>query len=660
MLASAALAFLSATAGLAQSGSYAPTYVTCPSDALLQRAGSPLANNQTLPTQEQEYLDNRRNNVLPALWREYLSSTATGTTGYNESALVAAQPNLGIAISGGGLRASLYGAGVLSAIDNRNSSTAGGLWQLATHLSGLSGGSWTVTSVSINNMPSIWTLVEGVNAVAPTDGWNLDYSIVTPGNGILGIGNTADYLGDLEDDVRQKSQAGFPISLTDLWGRALAYHFLNQTNTSNFYDATPHNEGTLFSSIRQALNFQNNSMPVPILVTTSRVSEQQQITNDSTSVIPLGNTGFEITPFSFGSFQPSLSAYIPIDYLGTELSNGQPQNSSACVNGFDNAGFMMGSSASLFNAVQSSFAGAAFSNLITTLLQAVSSLDPTSDSVSLVANFPNSFGNFTPDGGYTFESSGNEILQITDGGEDGQNVPLDPLLVKAREIDAIFAIDGSADTTYSYANGTSLIATSDKVALYMHNYTAFPPIPATQADFVQQGLNLRPTFFGCNSTTGGNVTAEGAYPLIIYLPNAPGNNPGATNYSTFKLEYSTDEVSSFLNAAHAYTLRGFPNSTSSQQDEQWPLCLKCAVVERARERAGLNRTSECSSCFDRYCWSQDKAQALAAATQNSTQNAGGSSTTSSGGSSGAIPGLSTSGALVTAAVSFAAGLALLA
>lgn len=464
----------------------------------------------------------------------------------------------------------------------------------------------------------------------------------------------------------------------------MAYHFLNQTNTSNFYDAGPHNEGTLFSSIRLASNFQNNSMPVPILVTTSRVSEQQQITNDSTSVIPLENTGFEITPFTFGSFQPTLSAYIPIEYLGTELSNGQPQNSSACVNGFENAGFMMGSSASLFNAVQSSFAGAAFSNLITSLLQAVSSLDPSSDSVSLVANYPNSFGNFTPEGGYTFESSGNEILQITDGGEDGQNVPLDPLLVKAREIDAIFAIDGSADTNYSYANGTSLIATSDKVNLYMHNYTAFPPIPATQADFVQQGLNLRPTFFGCNSTAGGNVTAEGAYPLIIYLPNAPGDNPGTTNYSTFKLEYSPEEVSTFLNAAHAYTLRGFPNSTSgSQNDEQWPLCLKCAVVDRARERAGLNRTSECSSCFDRCeyfscfrlpdtttdmkltlglefadCWSEDKADALTNATQSAN---GGSTSASTSPSSGALPAISGAGNIVaTVAASLVAGLFLLA
>lgn len=72
----------------------APTYVSCPSESLLSRAGSPLANNQTLFPGEQEYLDNRRNNVLPDLWRQYLSDSATGSTGYDASALVTAQPNL--------------------------------------------------------------------------------------------------------------------------------------------------------------------------------------------------------------------------------------------------------------------------------------------------------------------------------------------------------------------------------------------------------------------------------------------------------------------------------------------------------------------------------------------------------------------------------------
>lgn len=60
----------------------------------MSRAGSPLANNQTLYPGEREYLDNRRNNVLPDLWRQYLADSATGSTGYDASALVAAQPNL--------------------------------------------------------------------------------------------------------------------------------------------------------------------------------------------------------------------------------------------------------------------------------------------------------------------------------------------------------------------------------------------------------------------------------------------------------------------------------------------------------------------------------------------------------------------------------------
>lgn len=48
----------------------------------------------------------------------------------------------GIATSGGGLRASLYGAGTIAALDSRNETNIGGLLQLAEYSSGLSGGSW--------------------------------------------------------------------------------------------------------------------------------------------------------------------------------------------------------------------------------------------------------------------------------------------------------------------------------------------------------------------------------------------------------------------------------------------------------------------------------------------------------------------------------------
>lgn len=74
-------------------------------------------------------------------------------------------PNVGIAVSGGGFRAALYGAGTFSAFDGRNDSAVqagtGGVWQLATYMTGLSGGSWFVGSLAINNAPSIQALVLG-------------------------------------------------------------------------------------------------------------------------------------------------------------------------------------------------------------------------------------------------------------------------------------------------------------------------------------------------------------------------------------------------------------------------------------------------------------------------------------------------------------------
>lgn len=60
----------------------------------------------------------------------------------------------GIAVSGGGLRASLFAAGTVAAFDSRNSTNAGGLLQLADYFSGLSGGSWgQLGSVSATAYP---------------------------------------------------------------------------------------------------------------------------------------------------------------------------------------------------------------------------------------------------------------------------------------------------------------------------------------------------------------------------------------------------------------------------------------------------------------------------------------------------------------------------
>jgi lysophospholipase len=57
----------------------------------------------------------------------------------------------------------------------------------------------------------------------------------------------------------------------------------------------------------------------------------------------------QMTPMEFGSWDPQLSAMVNISYAGTHLTNGQPDNSTACTTFFDQTGFIMGTSASLFN-----------------------------------------------------------------------------------------------------------------------------------------------------------------------------------------------------------------------------------------------------------------------------------------------------------------------
>jgi len=183
----------------------APTRITCP-DNLVTRTGSPLNGSQVLGTDEAAYLDARRANVLPALYYSYLQDTTTGSTGYNATALFSAGvPKTGLTCSGGGLRASLYCAGALSAFDSRNSSTAGGLLQLADYMTGLSGGSWAVSSFAMNDLPPIYDLVLGNSSSTSTPGWLLDNSILDPG-GLLHPIDDVEYINQLLDDTKEKEK----------------------------------------------------------------------------------------------------------------------------------------------------------------------------------------------------------------------------------------------------------------------------------------------------------------------------------------------------------------------------------------------------------------------------------------------------------------------
>ena len=69
--------------------------------------------------------------------------------------------------------------------------------------------------------------------------------------------------------------------------------------------------------------------------------------------------------------------------------------------------------------------------------------------------------------------------------------------------------------------------------------------------FVNLGLNSRPSFFGCNASnfTGYSRTP----PLIIYFPHTGWT--AYTNFSTFTLEYTPDQVAAYIQNGVATTVR---------------------------------------------------------------------------------------------------------
>lgn len=146
-----------------------------------------------------------------------------------------------------------------------------------------------------------------------------------------------------------------------------------------------------------------------------------------------------------------------------------------------------------------------------------------------------------------------------------------------------------------------MIATQNRTLLFPSAYN-FPPVPTTSAVFVSSSLTTQPTFFGCNTPISA--------PLLVYLANGgpPRNSQShpLTNTSTDQLVYMPDEIQGMLDQTWAIATQGISNSSSGEADPMWPVCLACAIVDRARNRTGLTREGACIICFERYCWSDEQ------------------------------------------------------
>ncbi|KAG8817632.1 hypothetical protein FRC17_011140, partial [Serendipita sp. 399] len=329
-------------------GSYVPvTNVQCPEDFTRRTLGEAFL----LDPREQEYITGRRA-LLPDAWSQWLADPSSIGYSLQDLKLTTGEdvPAIALASSGGGYRSALFSAGALTAFDIRNDTAkhigTGGLLQVSLFHSGLSGGAWLATSLAIHGLPTTRDLILGnTEHGGNLTGWLLDRDLLLPDDF-----KAVDFYDDIVAQVRSKAEAGFDTGLPDLWSRALAYHLLPGTSESNFFSGTDsHGAGILFSDLRQNIRFMQKEMPLPLVVVNARPPLFENAPPGTN--LPLESTVYEITPFEFGSYDPQLSAFIDVKYLGTALDELKPKSPGSCVTNFDQADFVAGSSSSLFFAL---------------------------------------------------------------------------------------------------------------------------------------------------------------------------------------------------------------------------------------------------------------------------------------------------------------------
>lgn len=551
---------------------YTPKGSTCPSNRPTIRAASSLSKNET------SWLEARRNNTVAPM-RDLLGRL--NITGFDAESYItnnaknaSALPNIAIAASGGGYRACLNGGGAVQAFDSReiNSTAAGhlgGLLQSATYLAGLSGGGWLVGSIFVNNFSTITGLLDTTSGSV----WEFGNSVFEgPATSKVQLFSSAQYFDNIYNEVGDKADAGFNTSVTDYWGRALSYQLVNAS------DGGP---GYTWSSIQLQETFANADSPMPILVTDGRAP--------GATLIPGNTTVYEFNPFEFGTWDPTTYGFVPLEYLGSNFSGGALAEEEDCVRGFDNVGYVMGTSSSLFNQFLLQVNESSIPQIAKTFVTKV---------LGAIGNENNDIAQYSPNPFYgynnaTSKNAQERQLSLVDGGEDLENIPFHPLIQPRRHVDVIFAIDSSADTDNYWPNGTSLVATYQRASMNesgnLANGTSFPAVP-DENTMVNLGLNTRPTFFGCNSSNTTTMT-----PIIVYIPNAPYTYQ--SNVSTFDPSYNTSE-------RDAIVMNGYEAATmgNGSIDTTWPTCVGCAILSRSLERTNTPVPDVCTQCFKRFCW----------------------------------------------------------
>ncbi|QIX00424.1 hypothetical protein AMS68_005941 [Peltaster fructicola] len=512
---------------------YQPVQTSCPREPLVRDA-------DCLNPKEARYIERRKEKADRALeaWLNKLGD-------FNNDD----QPTIAFASSGGGLRAFLEAAGVVQSFDGRDGDQGtNGLYQAISYQSGISGGSWFVSTLAGNNWPTITDLKKNLwdttlQELLPADNASSQASPLYPG---------------IVADVVAKQKAGYTTSIVDPFGRYVAAGIL-----------FPENVDILLSSIPGLSNFTSYNAPFPLFTSVGTEAASGQCFPSIT------NPQYEFNPYEFGSWDSGVQAFTPVKYLGTNVTAGRPTVDNKCTIRYDNLGFTFSASANVWPKF---YCFTTFEEtpvpLAEGLEQVVLQAHPEHQATDIFALYANPFhGNPAS----TFVQNDTE-LYLVDGGFWGSDIPIWPFIQKTRNVDVIIAADISEDTSDSLPNGLEMRLIYDRAQQV--GLTKMPFIPTADV-YIAQGLNKRATFFGCNQTDTS---------FIIYLPNVEYTFP--SNQSSLRVSYTPADTDGMIANG---VLIGTQNN-----DPAWPFCLACGI----KNKDGNDLPDGCDACFAKYCYYQ--------------------------------------------------------
>ncbi|KAK5714468.1 hypothetical protein LTR15_010650 [Elasticomyces elasticus] len=516
--------------------SYAPQPANCPATPIVRQASS-------LAAGEFQYISARKPiaNAALASWLKQVNKN------FDTSAL----PIVALVGSGGGYRALLNEAGIIQAMDSRDSnSSAKGLYQALCYHSALSGGGWLAQSLAAWNWPTISFLRE--NVYEP----RLQNSLILPGGFTVAFA-----YAQILADVIAKAAALFPVTIGDIYGRLLGH---------NLFPGADGGAALTMSGLTTFSNFTAHRVPYPI------------ITSIGTNASSSGNCSalpdaiqYEYTPHEFGSWDKGVDSFVQMAFLGSSLSNGVVAQGSRCTRGFDRLDFITASTSNIFGFLCGPlYAGAtAFAQLADALQNAL--LEAAGIATTELFNvIPNPFRGYSR----ATAVAGAKFLTLGDGDLSLQNNPVFPFLKPERNVSVLIVAETcNENATNSLCTGLSLYNTY--LQSKVQGLPKMPTIP-TESTFIAQSLGSQARFFGCRQPNA--LT-------IIWLPLVAYSSTAAQDVSTFDIQINEETTDAAIRNGNLVATQG--------DDPQWPMCLACAITTKS----GRPLLAGCDACLNKYC-----------------------------------------------------------